>query len=80
MSLPDNKEIALRLTALDRALEAWQENREFLRNDRVDVRTPRIIATAKEFEKYLSGTAECGEVPCEHAPDGGNHPEVPTDG
>jgi hypothetical protein len=39
-----------------------------------------ISATARAVYDALIGEAiqagECGQVPCEHAPDGGNHPEV----
>lgn len=55
MSPEQKEQTGIRLTALDRALSAWEDNREYVEHARNDVRTPRILATAKAFEAYLRG-------------------------
>lgn len=42
----------------------------------------RALGLLVEGEVQTPGDdpAPCGVEPCEHAPDGGNHPEVATDG
>lgn len=56
-----DRDAGIRLAALDRAIEAWEGNKEyvegggsgFVNKRSADIRTDRILATAAKFEAYL---------------------------
>jgi hypothetical protein len=51
-----DREMGIRMAALDRAIQAWEKSGEFVRQaNGADLRTDRILATAAKFETYLRG-------------------------
>jgi hypothetical protein len=55
---PD-QDITVRLTALTRAIEAWEPNSDFIHpTNRQEIRTDRVLATARKFEAYLRGDTQ----------------------
>ena len=55
LTTEDREQMGIRIAALDRAIEVWAPNKEFVSPNGKDIRTGRVLDTAKAFEAYLRG-------------------------
>lgn len=80
-SIEDREVIRAMLYQAYRLIEVALLNPEEIESASWEQAAREYISSYKKLSKELAILAPCGaKYPCAHAPDGGNHPEVPAQG